>query len=171
MIRRNEMLTKIDAIKKLSDYVAIQDSSSLSIDAGANVGDFTSDLLNIFPELAILAFEPTTTSADIYRNRFTNQKNVQLLELALTSYEGTSTFYINANDKTNSILPRPKSGKIYYGKKAVTINQTIVNTIDLDSVIYKNYPNKHISLVKLDLQGGELEALKGMKKLFISTAN
>lgn len=168
MLRRNKMISKIESIKKLYEFIQKPNNTSLIIDAGANIGDFTGALLELFPDSIIMGIEPTPATAQKYRKRFSIRKNVHLFECALSHSKGNVEFHLNeAVSTTNSLLPRPKKGKIYYGKNAVTTKKIIVQTQDLDSLVNENFPQVDISILKMDLQGGELEALKGMKQLLL----
>ncbi|MFH1137319.1 MAG: FkbM family methyltransferase [Pseudomonadota bacterium] len=159
------MITIKESLKKLL-FLTEKNFQPLIVDAGANVGDFTQMILEILPGSKIIAFEPTPKTAIEYRMRLSDNINVSLFEYALSSKISLSTFYINEPaGKTNSLLPRPINGKKYYSKKCETTEKIFVKTIDLDTFVLENLNDSEIHLLKMDLQGGEIEALKGMTYL------
>ena len=67
---------------------------------------------------------------------------------------------INNNDATSSLLPRTKSGRRYFSKNADAKTTLEVEATSIDEFMKKN-EIEHIDILKFDIQGGELMALKG----------
>jgi hypothetical protein len=74
--------------------------------------------------------------------------------------------HVNHNADTNSLLKTAKTG-LNSDKQAATLTQATVNTITLDSYARDNN-HKRIHILKLDIQGSELSALKGASELLHS---
>ena len=47
----------------------------LALDVGANIGNWSSDLLSIIPEAKIIAFEPSSEAFNHLQRRFSNNKS------------------------------------------------------------------------------------------------
>ena len=74
--------------------------------------------------------------------------------------------HINQNHKTSSLLKSEIIAKKYWGKNELkTVKIINVNCIKIDDFCNDNNI-KYINFLKLDIQGSELDALKGAKNLF-----
>ena len=134
------------------------------IDAGAYKGNISDKYLKLFSESKIYCFEPFEGSFKLLKNRFENNGRVKCIQKALSETNEKKEFYINEFKATNSTLPRPSNGKKYYKSNGKTINKSKVNSKKLDDFV-EDENLKKIDILKMDIQGGELNALKGAKKL------
>jgi FkbM family methyltransferase len=116
------------------------------IDVGANKGQFSLAARVASPAATIEAFEPVVEAAQIYRQVFDGAKGVTLHEVAAGAEDGEVPMRVPAhNDGASMIVPL--DGKVRN-----------VRVARLDAII-KNI--RRPALLKLDVQGYELEALKG----------
>ena len=166
----------IQSIKKTSfkeDTFLIQKeivgTKSLTIfDVGANRGQVTSEYLNLFPNATIYAFEPFPDSFNFLKSRFTGNSKVQMFEKAVTSSAGIKEFFVNKNVDTNSLLKPQKTG--------LSSDEQVKNmkTIKVEGVILDEFCKlnkiKHIDILKMDIQGGEYDALKGLHDMLSKSA-
>lgn len=97
---------------------------------------------------------------------FTNDDKVFIHCCAIGSNDGTSDFYINAKKDTSSLLrsDREHLSSSYEAILAIEDHRK-VKVITLDSFAAANR-TEHIDLMKLDIQGGELDALIGAHDVF-----
>jgi FkbM family methyltransferase len=135
------------------------------VDGGAYVGNVIDFFLKQYVEPTIYAFEPNPDLIKILESKYFNQNNVHIYPYALGSESQNIRFnIINAGGKggSSSVFSPSQILKYYHGDKA-SIEKTIeVECIRLDKIL--NNIEK-IDLVKLDLQGYELEALKGSEDI------
>lgn len=127
------------------------------IDVGTNIGLMSFFSASIIGnEGKVLSFEPTTKyfhdfNEAIHKNKF---KNIQAFKLALGREKGSFPIYFN------SICP-----------SLVKTNETdkfeIIDVQKLDDVLIENKIDK-VKLIKIDVEGFELEVIKGGEKLFSS---
>lgn len=138
-------------------------SCKIIFDAGANRGDTSLRYLELFPKASIFAFEPFPASFEILNLRLAKEKNVFGFQKAVGEKSGRETLFINKNVDTNSLL---KSGKIGLSsdRQVANISGINVQVCTLDEFCGENNIN-FIDILKLDIQGGELAALKGAKNL------
>lgn len=125
------------------------------LDIGANIGRYTLMLHDRFKQ--IHSFEPTQETYDIlnYNITMNHIQNVYLHKLAAWSREEQLTFYIKNNPGGNSASMPENS-----------ISKQTVNAVRLDTMI--NQFGK-VDLIKIDIEGAEPEALKGLQSILKSS--
>jgi FkbM family methyltransferase len=132
-------------------------------DVGANRGDTVGAYRKRFPNASIFAFEPFPDSFNTLQQRFPNDKNLHLHQLALADQEGTRTLYVNENVDTNSLLASQESG-LGSDKQVKNVSTMQVKVRTIDKFCQENKID-YIDILKMDIQGGELAALNGMKSI------
>ncbi|MEO8414734.1 MAG: FkbM family methyltransferase [Ginsengibacter sp.] len=138
--------------ERFASYCA---ASNCFWDLGAHVGYYTLLYNSQNPEGKTFAFEPSEANAKLYhRHMELNQiKNYQLFQAAVSNKEGILSF-----NKTRSTVA---------GKLDET-GDTKVKAMQLSKFIEKNefaVPG----LVKMDIEGGEENALLDVKEIFMKT--
>ncbi len=143
-------------IKKLVEAIP-SNTEGVIIDGGANNGLFSFHAANKFPKAPIYAFEPYPLLHPILHKNL-NHKNVEVILKALARQDGNTTLYISDDsDQIGSVYE--ENVKAFGSIK----NQLKVETISLDSFIREVSVDK-IAVLKLDVQGAELDILKGAKE-------
>jgi FkbM family methyltransferase len=132
-------------------------------DIGANRGNTVIKYANLFPTAKIYAFEPFVGTFEILKDNVKDISNINIFNFAIAEKIGETVFYSNKNEDTNSILSSSKIG-LSSDEQVKTIGQTIVNTETIDSFCSIHKIDK-IDILKMDIQGAELLALKGAIKL------
>lgn len=136
----------------------------LVIDGGAAGGATIRRLREVFPDAVVHAFEVLPDRLDQLRHKFAEDPKVTLHPQALGDATGELAFHITANRDSSSAL-KPGVVSIAQHGDAVAITQTIrVPQVRLDGVI-----TGEVDLLKLDLQGYELAALRGAEALLPRT--
>lgn len=152
-------------VLKIVDFAARGGEPKTVVDGGFHTGSYTRKILSAWPDASIIGFEP---DPEIYSaaSRFAlNYKNIELLNVALGSAAGRSELFRGDMAATNSLLPRPEShGRPYFPSAAQLSGGVFVDVVALDDALSERGVTR-VSLLKLDLQGWELEALKGAQKL------
>jgi len=144
----------------------INNSNPIIIDGGAHKGSVVKMFLQQYKSPIIYAFEPIPECVDVLMSTFADLSNVHVIQRALGAQKKTVKFNVVNNLVSSSIL-NPSEIKIKYHGKKVAISESIeVEMIRLDSEL--GFLNE-IDILKLDLQGFELEALKGAKRLLHKT--
>ena len=121
------------------------------LDIGANIGFFTKYLSEKTGSSGhVYSFEPDETNFQHLRNELEGILNVTLIKKAVASDSGTLTLYTSTllNVDHRTYVPENYSGKISVEK--ISIDEFVGGRFSID-------------LIKLDIQGFEMEALKGMK--------
>ncbi|WP_051261817.1 FkbM family methyltransferase [Desulfovibrio inopinatus] len=126
------------------------------VDGGANKGRRTQTFLDLFPEAHIHAFEPLPDLASKLSKRFPAQ-SVTVHQYGLGASSFPTTINKLNRPTLSSILP-PSGIQEKYADQVLTLSDVIpIQVVSLDEVLPDG-----ADVVKLDLQGYELEALRGM---------
>ena len=130
------------------------------LDVGAHRGETSSKYKQLFPKSTIYCFEPFPDSANVLKNRFNSDLTVKVFPSAVSETTGMQKFFINHQSWTNSLLPRPSTSRRYYSKNAGSKAELEVPVVSIDNFVHTENVKK-IDILKMDIQGGELKALKG----------
>ncbi len=126
------------------------------LDVGASRGQFALFAAHRFPEARIICFEPQpgpmTELNEVLGDR------VEKVPLAIGSAPGTASMNISRRDDSSSLLPiGSKQSKVFPGTESVDSLEVEVTTLDAALPDELARP----CLLKIDVQGLELEVLKG----------
>lgn len=158
-------MSLLETVKELLDLDPQRAGPTNIIDGGCHHGVFARKALEIFPEANIIGFEPDPESWRSAVNALAKNPQVEIVNAALAGEQGRAEFFRGANSATNSLSPRPEgSAKPYYPKSATLSGGATVGVTTIDQECARR-SIKNVDLLKLDLQGGELEALKGAQAL------
>ena len=129
-------------------------------DVGAHAGEFLlSAMKRISAASTFHAFEPSSESFKLLSTRFGNHERVRLNRVALGASAGSGTLFADQlGSQLASLLPRPYFGRIL--SEQISIN--VLDDYCSDRQIHR------IDLLKLDVEGSELNILKGAKNLLQS---
>lgn len=130
-------------------------------DVGANVGDVTRKYRELFPTATIHCFEPFHDSFDCLTVATASDKLIRRHELAISDSTGRREFYVNRKSTNNSLLKVSAESREYMPHDRIgAIDRVEVATTTLDDFC-REYSVRHIDLLKMDIQGGEVMALRG----------
>lgn len=129
---------------------------NICIDIGGHRGDYSKELLRNFDIKQLIIFEPSYENYKYLKTQF-NDNNIRLENLAVSSTSGNQTFYYhNHNSSLSSLHLR----NIFKNDK--NINSYEVEVVSLQEYLKKNQEIEIIDLIKIDIEGNEYEAIKGL---------
>jgi FkbM family methyltransferase len=138
--------------------LAISENINVIYDIGAHVGTWTLLAKAIFPSARVHAFEPLAEHQDGFRKQFPDSSDVTLHPVALGSANTNALFHVTNASSSSSVLPLADACRLHFGLREVERVSIHLHRLD-------DYRTAHqLSLpdmIKLDVQGYELEALKG----------
>jgi FkbM family methyltransferase len=140
----------------------------LVLDIGANEGTWTTEILEIFPHVQVVAAEPGPEPLAILRSRFDEVPNVTIDPRAISDASGVATFHRTRASVFASLLPPSDSLHERYdlpGGPTDLLETFAVETVTLDELIGE----ARVSVMKLDVQGGELGVMGGAGKVLERT--
>jgi FkbM family methyltransferase len=126
---------------------------SICVDVGCNYGEILTVMMQAAPQGKFYAFEPLP---DIYHwlsEHFHQAHNLHLYDLALSNQAGEKSFNYVIDDPALSGFTR----RDYFGIEHQD-TQITVKTKRLDDIVL---PREKIALIKIDVEGAELEVLQG----------
>jgi FkbM family methyltransferase len=130
------------------------------VDGGANKGRTVARFLEMFPDAAIRAFEPSPRLARKLAKHFAAESRVVVRPVALGAFPGHLALNVLESQTCSSLLA-PTGIRDKHPGKPMGVSQTVpVEVVRLDQEL-PEAPD----IIKLDLQGYELEALRGAEGL------
>lgn len=129
------------------------------IDVGANRGQFSLACRLALPGVPIVAFEPIPKEAETYRKVHGARNEVILIESALGETKGAATLHLSKSADSSSLLPIGKKQTELF-KNTVEVGTITVPVHRLDDFA-SSWPGRSRQLLKLDVQGYELNVLRG----------
>ena len=134
-------------------------------DVGAHHGEFLREVIQPLTELGLPyqthAFEPSPVSYEVLRQAYGDRANFFLNNFALGAEPGESTLYADSAGSDLASLSRRRLD--HFGMAFDHAEQVKVRTLD-DYCLEKSVGT--IDLLKLDVEGHELEVMQGASRMF-----
>lgn len=129
------------------------------IDVGANRGQFALVAARRFPRASLICFEPQQGPREVLARVMSRHPRLRVVDAALAARAGTSTLHITeADDSSSLLLATHLQLETFPGTQI--IEQRQVTTQRLDALV-RTADLVGPTLLKIDVQGTELEVLKG----------
>jgi len=145
-----EVQTAVGFIAKLNEPEPL-----LVFDIGANIGDYSLELLRLLPKIKIAVFEPSSDAFRQLTNRFHNNPNVILVNCALGAESREANLYF---DKAGSGLASLSQRNLDH--LDVSFEKSEIISIKTG----REYVEKNSQVpifVKIDVEGHELDVMRG----------
>jgi FkbM family methyltransferase len=130
----------------------------LLLDVGANVGNFTSDFLDVFANSAVEAFEPVAETFTRLKARFREDRRVKTHNCALSSLDGERAIAV-ADVDTYSSFERYTTDAARAEARHTRPQMTDCRRLDG----FQFATEGRTVVLKVDVQGHEIEVLKGAR--------
>lgn len=137
-------------------------------DVGANRGNVSVKYADTFPVAEIFSFEPFEKAFQILASKTEHIPRIQTFQIGIAEYSGSKTFYENVNMDTNSTYEPDKMG-LSSDQQVKNLSVSSIHVTTLDEFSLK-HSIQRIDILKMDIQGGELNALKGASNLLRNQA-
>jgi FkbM family methyltransferase len=130
------------------------------LDVGANKGEWTVAVLSRSPAATVVCFELIPATAKELGDRFADVPNVTVHGFGLSSRaEDIEVCWNPAADDTSAIAPRRDDP--LFAHASVT---TIVVKVDTGDAVVERHGMPKIDLLKIDVEGHEIEVLRGFAR-------
>jgi len=130
------------------------------IDAGASNGRISKRLLRRFPTAQAYAFEPNCLYAETLKQYARDEPRFHPQFLALSDIEGQATLHVTESPGSTSLLATGKRLREIMPDGSSLRSKEKVELVTIDNWAKRN-GDPAIELMKFDIQGGELKALRG----------
>ena len=155
------MLTHANVSQKHKYIFQQMPENAICIDAGANIGVFSDICLN--RQAKVYSFEPNQIAFDILRRKYRNNHDIYLYKKAVWVEETTLDFFSTELQKDNFLLYSQGNSLIKnHGEDGYShTTKETVEACDFNQFIIDTFVshNKHIYLLKMDIEGAEFEVL------------
>jgi FkbM family methyltransferase len=135
----------------------LKDAEGIFLDVGANIGLYTSIVAKSYPHKQVISIEPEENNFKVLaQNVAKNESGNQVTILNIAVGECVKLIQLECpvanNNGTYRVVTKPGTE---------TLKTKFYPMFDLDTVL-KNLAVKRIAVMKIDIEGYEMEAFKGM---------
>jgi len=162
-IHRKSLYESADDPIKVLKILFESNGLSTIVDGGASIGTLAQRFSDTFTDARVYAFEPYQPHFDALQEVANKNKRIIPVKKGLSNRNGNRSFFLNQASGTNSFLQATNQGQAIYGDQLKEIGQTEVECTTLDHYL-ESKEIESVDILKLDLQGGELDALHGASK-------
>jgi FkbM family methyltransferase len=138
----------------------ILSAGDVVVDAGANIGVYSQFLARCVGATGVVhSFEPSPENFKRLRSAMRKLANVRLSKAAVGEFSGTASLYL--------------SDKLNVDHRTYTTEGNSRHTVPIDIVALDDYfkPGQRIDLIKMDIQGYELHALRGANRVLADNSD
>jgi FkbM family methyltransferase len=146
-------------LRHLGEYVPVGEPPVV-LDVGANIGSYSSRVMQLYPQARVYAFEPHAVSF----RRLSEQAQrlgFEAFNLAASEVAGRANLYNRPG--TSSEMASLQRGVIEAGMGRPAVSSE-VQVARLDDFV-QDHGLSHISLLKIDTEGHELSVLRGAAEM------
>lgn len=135
------------------------------IDVGANRGQFALIARQRWPAARLVCFEPLPEPVAVLRRVLSGNTGVEVVQAAVGARRGIATIHVSRHDDASSLLPiTDRQSETFPGTQEIAAME--VRTTSLDDHLGGRVARP--ALLKLDVQGFELEVLRGAEGILSS---
>ena len=133
----------------------------LLIDVGANIGGWFGEFIRFFPNIDVVAFEPTHGPFEKLKSKYSNHPQVTLHQCAISDTYSKREIYLGKSDSLSSFEEYTETVNILRRNDHTKTEEVECRTLDSF-----NFDKKNRTLcLKVDTQGHEKEVFVGAKTL------
>ncbi|RZT18922.1 FkbM family methyltransferase [Mycobacterium sp. BK558] len=133
------------------------------VDIGANKGQFALFAAHTFKNAAVHSFEPLNRPAERFMRTLGNQARITLYRSAIGAESGSSQMHVARRDDSSSLLPIT-TAQVSNFRGTDEVRTEVVRVSRLDEFLCEEMVRLP-ALLKLDVQGYEMQALLGCEDL------
>jgi FkbM family methyltransferase len=138
----------------------------LAVDIGGNVGEYTAELRRRHPELEVHVFEPSSTNVSRLNQRFGSDSRIKVVPYAVSDTPGQAVLYADVSGSGMASLAHRELSHRGIAFRA----QETVPVVRFCDYWATNLDSRRMDIVKLDIEGFELAALRGFGDALMATA-
>jgi len=139
------------------------------LDIGANIGYHTlTAAKRVGPKGRVYAIEPEPENFSILEQNISingYSDRCVLVRKGVSDKSGTQKLYLDPfNCGGHAFFNHFEKPEVFLGSRSVTLNENLDNFIDVETISIDDFlsNNRRVNVVKMDIEGAELLALRGM---------
>jgi FkbM family methyltransferase len=156
-------MDSISMLMRVFNHFEMLGKDLIVADIGANIGYYSMFFSRyLSPQSRIFAFEPSTSILPLLKKNIEVNKirNVDIQDLACSNHTGTEEFFIGQHHHQSSLVGD-------WSRNSTVGTRAIVNTTTLDDFFAEQNNHKYPDLIKMDIEGGGVFALKGCDQCIV----
>ncbi len=169
-----EAQTVAELIKRLNGVIE-KNAVRVALDVGSRDAHIAILLKEQFPAARVFAFECNPAAVALCRHNIGSQDGVHLVDKAVSDTDGTVDFY--SINPQQTVTPHADgnigASSLFRANPNYPHERYVQDRIQVEAVTLKRWAKENgieeIDLMWMDLQGGELKALRGMEDLIHRT--
>lgn len=134
------------------------------LDIGANVGQSVRRIAQTFTKATIHAFEPDPSAYEQLQSAGAVCPRLYTWQAAVGAKSGHVDLNIMGDSQMNSVLPPTQLGQDYFPGDILPQRTVRVPMVSIDDWA-SQYKINHVDFIKIDVQGIELDVLRGAQRL------
>lgn len=149
----NEVLT-------LFDYIPKSGIKNV-FDVGANIGQFSRTILGLLPEIKVYSFEPNAAPFTLLQKNKAHFPRLNVFNFGIGSQTQSKELFF--------VKDKSAQGSLYKNNAVIGLDQQNVNVVQVDircmsdNELKKNKLPQKVDLLKVDVEGAEVDVLQGMR--------
>jgi len=144
-----------DAIARCANFIR---PDGIVVDVGANIGVHTVHFASFARLGRVICFEPARSTFMYLLRNVEHLANVIPLNFALSDTTGVQTFFVAADNAYSGLKDT--------GREPI-LRQESVACFRGDEILLSLIQNQRVDLVKIDVEGLEMQVLNGMKEFIV----
>jgi FkbM family methyltransferase len=148
----------VTLFQDISNYLPTYEVETI-FDVGANVGQSAKQYLQWFPQSTLYCFEPASAAFRQLQTSLQGNAKARCFQIALSSTKGTGRMVLQGRSELSFLLDSSKAQAVTREADLETVEvETLDNFCRTNNIL-------HISFLKVDTEGADLEVLKGAETL------
>jgi FkbM family methyltransferase len=145
------------------DFTQVVPEADIILDCGANIGQMATAFRQLYPSATIYSFEPVSAVFEQLKIRCA-KLDVQPVKKAVSDHDGRQEINLTYSAEANSLLKFEPGNPCAQWTQEIGAEEVAVCTLDRWCA-ENDIELDRVDVIKLDVQGAELSALKGATQL------